>query len=269
VTSGRSHGRLYLPGQYGTANRPTAHQVKIVSTGPDNQSVHTEQIQVGSPERYAVSYDVWNYRESYTFAQIILTGPADPARPDTPAGKGGGPRARERLREPGFTPGGWLRIRLVAGVPRGAVARWVPVRYRHAARKTPGPGQGVLPLPWPPRDRPAVLVRFGRNVRDLRGRTGAMPAGASGDQSGCTRSTRASTRACSYHASPVTCQGRLLWTDLWVIWVNTLVSRSAAVDGHGCGKVDNPAGTGSPARSQSPVPAAAGTDRPQAGAGSR
>jgi hypothetical protein len=43
-------------------------------------------------------------------------------------------------------------------------------------------------------------------------------------------------RACSYHASPVACQGSVLWIGLWVICVNTLVSLSAAVDERGCGK---------------------------------
>ena len=49
VISARNHGRLYLPGEYSTNNRPPAHEVKVVSTDPDNQSVHTEQVQRGSP----------------------------------------------------------------------------------------------------------------------------------------------------------------------------------------------------------------------------
>jgi hypothetical protein len=84
VISARSHGRLVLPGQYSTGNRPPAHQVKVVSTDPDNESVCTEQVQRGSPEGYTVGYDVWNYRDSHISARIIWTGPADPARPDTP-----------------------------------------------------------------------------------------------------------------------------------------------------------------------------------------
>jgi hypothetical protein len=86
VISARSHGRLYLPGEYSTGDRPPAHEVKVVSTDPDNESVHTEQVQRGSPDRYTVSYDVWNYRDSHVSARIILTGQADPARPDTPGG---------------------------------------------------------------------------------------------------------------------------------------------------------------------------------------
>ena len=54
--------------------QPSAgHQVKVTSTATDNQGVYTEQIQRGSAERYTVSYDVWNYRDSASFARIILT----------------------------------------------------------------------------------------------------------------------------------------------------------------------------------------------------
>ncbi len=51
VISARSHGKRYLLGEYSTNNRPPAHEVKVVSTDPDNQSVHTEQVKRGSPER--------------------------------------------------------------------------------------------------------------------------------------------------------------------------------------------------------------------------
>src|SRR3974390_2474774 len=50
---------------------------------------------------------------------------------------------------------------------------------------------------------------------------------------------RASLRACSYHASPGACQVSVLCISLWIIWVNTLVSHSTAVDEQGGGKVDN------------------------------
>jgi hypothetical protein len=52
-------------------------------------------------------------------------------------------------------------------------------------------------------------------------------------------------RACSYHASPGPGQGNVLWTGLWMIYVNTLVSLSTAVDEGCCGKVDNRCDTGS------------------------
>jgi hypothetical protein len=74
VISARSHGRLYLPGEYSTDSRPAAYKVKITSTDPDNTSVYTEQRQLGSPSRYTVSYDVWNHRDSPTFVEIILAG---------------------------------------------------------------------------------------------------------------------------------------------------------------------------------------------------
>jgi hypothetical protein len=84
VVYDRSHGRLHLPGQYGTDNPPPAHDIEIVSTDTDNQGIQTELIERGSPELYAVSYDVWNNRNSPAFAQIILTDHAGPASADTP-----------------------------------------------------------------------------------------------------------------------------------------------------------------------------------------
>ncbi len=73
VVTARSHGKLYLPGEYSTAHRPPPHDVRITSTDPDNENVHAERIQHGSPEHYTVSYNVWNYRDSHTLAQIIRT----------------------------------------------------------------------------------------------------------------------------------------------------------------------------------------------------
>jgi hypothetical protein len=59
----RSHGRLGLDGERSTDSRPPGHQVKLVSTDPNNASVYTEERLPGSPEHYLVTYDVWNYRE--------------------------------------------------------------------------------------------------------------------------------------------------------------------------------------------------------------
>src|SRR5450755_1852575 len=56
---------------------------------------------------------------------------------------------------------------------------------------------------------------------------------------------RASMRACSYHASPGPGQGNVLWIGLWMIYINTLVNLSTAVDEGCCGKVDNRCDTGS------------------------
>ena len=71
------HGKLYLPGEHSTGKRPPTHQVKVVSTDRDNQGVYTEEIQRGSAERYTVSYDIWNHRDSPSFAQIIRKDEAD------------------------------------------------------------------------------------------------------------------------------------------------------------------------------------------------
>jgi hypothetical protein len=38
-------------------------------------------------------------------------------------------------------------------------------------------------------------------------------------------------RARSYHASPGVCQASVLWIVLWMLRVNTLVSRREVVDG--------------------------------------
>ena len=46
-------------------------------------------------------------------------------------------------------------------------------------------------------------------------------------------------RACSYHTSPGACQANALCISLWMISVNKLVNHYIAVDGRGCGKVDN------------------------------
>jgi hypothetical protein len=86
VVHPRSRGRLYLSGEWSTDNRPPGYRVKVTSTATDNQGVHTEQIQRGSAERYTVSYDVWNYRDSPTFARIILTDQAEQSQADTPGG---------------------------------------------------------------------------------------------------------------------------------------------------------------------------------------
>jgi hypothetical protein len=74
VVSARSRGFLYLPGEYSTHNRPPAHHVRLVSTDPDNTSVYTEQHQLGGPDHYRINYDVWNHRDSATFADLVLEG---------------------------------------------------------------------------------------------------------------------------------------------------------------------------------------------------
>jgi hypothetical protein len=88
VVHPRSRGRLYLGSEWSTDNRPPDHRVKLVSTDPDNASIYTEEIRHGAPERYTVSYDVCNYRDSPSFAQIVLTGHEDQGQPDTPRGQG-------------------------------------------------------------------------------------------------------------------------------------------------------------------------------------
>lgn len=78
VIDPRSRGILYLPCEYSTDNRPPGRRVKITSTDPDNTSVYIEQHELGGPDHYAVNYDVWNHRDSLTFARIVLTGSQAP-----------------------------------------------------------------------------------------------------------------------------------------------------------------------------------------------
>jgi hypothetical protein len=74
VVHPQSRGILSLPGEYSTDSRPPpAHEVKITGTDPDSLSVRTEQHQPGGPDHYVVNYDVWNHRDSLTFAKIVRT----------------------------------------------------------------------------------------------------------------------------------------------------------------------------------------------------
>jgi hypothetical protein len=82
----RSHGHLRMPGEYSTDNGPPGRRVKITSTATDNQGVHAEERLLGGPEHYLVTYEVWNYRDSQSFARLILTGQADDGAEDDPEG---------------------------------------------------------------------------------------------------------------------------------------------------------------------------------------
>lgn len=82
----RSHGRLHMAGVYSTDSRPPRQRDKVTSTATDNQGVYHEECLLGSPERYLVTYDVWNHRDSPSFAEIVLTDHADQGGEDTPGG---------------------------------------------------------------------------------------------------------------------------------------------------------------------------------------
>ena len=85
--------------------------------------------------------------------------------------------------------------------------------------------------------KPRAPSRPGHDQRAVKARA-ALPRMRAGEP-------RASMRACSYHASPGPGQGNALWIGLWMIYVNTLVNLSTAVDEGCCGKVDNRCETGS------------------------
>ena len=65
------------------------------------------------------------------------------------------------------------------------------------------------------------------------------PAGLARRPAAGVQDPGAGMRACSYHASPGVSKASVLCISLWMICLNTLVSRCAAVDERGCGKVDN------------------------------
>jgi hypothetical protein len=77
VVHPQSRGILSLPGEYSTDSRPPAHEVKITGTDPDSLGVRTGQHQTGGPGHYVVNYDVWNHRDSLTFAKIVRTDQAE------------------------------------------------------------------------------------------------------------------------------------------------------------------------------------------------
>jgi len=87
---------------------------------------------------------------------------------------------------------------------------------------------------------------------------------ARADRAPASTGPRASMRACSNHASPGACQANVLCIRLWMVSMNMLVGHCSAVDGRGCGKVDN--------RRKSPLtkvtglrPSTGGAKYPQAG----
>ena len=71
VVSARSHVRLHMPGEFSDASKPPRHDVKIVSTDSNNQSVHVEEKDLGTADHYHVVFDVWNYRDISAFAELI------------------------------------------------------------------------------------------------------------------------------------------------------------------------------------------------------
>jgi hypothetical protein len=66
----RSHGVLSLPGQHSTERPHPRHDTKVTAAGPDGY--YLEQVMRGSAERYTVTYDVWNHRDSPIFAEIVM-----------------------------------------------------------------------------------------------------------------------------------------------------------------------------------------------------
>jgi hypothetical protein len=81
----RSHGRLHMPGEYSTDNRPPAHRVRINGGAGDNPGVYHEERLLGGPDHYLVTYDVWSYRDSHSIAELVLTETAG-EQENTPTG---------------------------------------------------------------------------------------------------------------------------------------------------------------------------------------
>jgi len=82
----RSHGILYMPGEYSTDNWPPGHKVDVATGEPGNAGVYTERNQPGGPDHYQVNYDIWNHRDSPAFARLVLTGQADQPQ-ENPSGR--------------------------------------------------------------------------------------------------------------------------------------------------------------------------------------
>ena len=95
---------------------------------------------------------------------------------------------------------------------------------------------------WRPPSAVAIVTHFVTQPSCVRGRLLAWTVTVTATMAGrltAVREPRASMRARSYHASPGRCKASVLWIDLWMLWTNRLVNRCEAVDGRGCGKVDN------------------------------
>lgn len=66
-----------MPGEYSTDSRPPGHRVEKTNIDPDNEGVYYEERLLGSPEHYLVSCDIWDHRDSASFARLVPTGQAD------------------------------------------------------------------------------------------------------------------------------------------------------------------------------------------------
>jgi hypothetical protein len=130
-------------------------------------------------------------------------------------------------------------------------------------RPSMGTTSDTLGMVRPP-GRCAKRCRRSRKARGLRRRTITGPCGTSCTQSAfwsargamaslACAEPRASARARSYHASPGACHANVLCISLWMFSVNMLVTRRAAVDVRGCGKVDNRRDNALPGRGLSAV----------------
>jgi len=69
----RSRGALHLPGEYSTTSPAPPHSADITSADTGNQGCYKERRNLGGPDHYTVTYDIWNYRDSVIFAQITRT----------------------------------------------------------------------------------------------------------------------------------------------------------------------------------------------------
>jgi hypothetical protein len=79
----RSHGELSLPGVYSSLNvtskdnLPPEHKVIITSEDGSTQGIYYQVRRIGSPDRYTLTYDVSNHRDSRVTARLILTDRTD------------------------------------------------------------------------------------------------------------------------------------------------------------------------------------------------
>jgi hypothetical protein len=81
----RSSGRLSMNADYSKAAPPPRRRLKIASTSPQNEGVSYEEKLLGNEDRYRVTYEVQNHRDSSTLVQIVLSEDHERTQPEQSA----------------------------------------------------------------------------------------------------------------------------------------------------------------------------------------
>ena len=70
-----------MPGEYSADSPPPAHKIRRMPH-PEKPGLYWAGRYLGGPDRYTLIYDVWNYRNSAGFAEIILEDETGTAQAD-------------------------------------------------------------------------------------------------------------------------------------------------------------------------------------------